>query len=219
MKSTVVYCDGDLLVCEKPRGLLSEGEGEQALPTYLNEYLREMGRKENVLCVHRLDRQTSGLMVYALHRTSAAELSRQIAQGGLEKEYLAVLCGRPAEKEGSLTDLLFFDRAKNRSFVVDRERKGVKRAELRYRLLEERAGASLVRIRLLTGRTHQIRVQFSSRGLPLRGDRRYGAPAEGFEMRLHSCALSLTHPRTGEALRFTSLPEWEEWPLDGLEEL
>jgi 23S rRNA pseudouridine1911/1915/1917 synthase len=219
MNPTIYYCDRDLLVCEKPSGLLSEGESADALPSVLNEYLRSLGRKETVFCVHRLDRETSGLMVYALHRDAAASLSRQITEGGFEKEYLAVLCGAPTEKRGRFDDLLFFDRTKNRSYTVKRERKGVKAAALTYEVVEERDGYALTRVRLLTGRTHQIRVQFSSRGFPLQGDRRYGAPVGETRMRLHAFRLSFDHPKTRERQSFTSLPLWEEWTLETLKDL
>ena len=137
--------------------------------------------------VHRLDKETTGLVVLARTQRTAAELSRSITEGLFQKEYLAAICGTPQEPEGCWTDLLFYDRNRGKSFVVDRKRGGVKEATLSYRVIESDGNRSVVRVRLHTGRTHQIRVQFSSRGLPLVGDRRYGAPAEeGRQLMLHA---------------------------------
>ncbi len=200
------FLDEQLAVCEKPAGLLSEGEGKDALPALL---AAQLGGE--VYPVHRLDRETSGLIVFARTKSAAAHLSRQLTDGTLQKEYLAVLCGVPQEKQARLSDLLFYDRRAGKSFVVKKERKGVKRAELDYEVLAEQSGRSLVRVTLLTGRTHQIRVQFAARKLPLVGDRRYGAPAEGASIALHSFHLSLTHPKTNEPMEFFSTPTREEF--------
>ena len=144
-------------------------------------------------------------MVYALKSESAARLSEAISQGRWEKTYIARLWGIPQEPNGRLCDLLYYDRARGKSFVVDRHRKGVKEAILDYETVAispDRA-TSTVRVSLLTGRTHQIRVQFASRGLPLCGDRRYGAPAEsGKALCLCAVSLSFEHPRSGERMSF-----------------
>ena len=194
----IIYRDNDICVCNKPCGVLSEGEGERALPSLLS---RELG-VSTVYPVHRLDRETRGLMVYALTKNAAAKLSAAIAAGELKKEYVAELCGVVEKSEDTLCDLLFYDRQRGKSFVVNRERRGVKRAELRYSLIETDGIYSKVRVKLITGRTHQIRVQFASRGLPLRGDRRYGAPADSGEFTLRSCYLSFAHPISGEIMEF-----------------
>ena len=207
----LLYCDPHLLVCHKPRLTLSEGEGATCLPTLLSAWLSERGEKSTaVYPVHRLDRETEGVMVFARTKQAAAGLSLAIAEDRLEKEYLALLCGCPPSPEGELTDLLFYDRTRSKSFVVTRERKGVKRAALTYRVLEERPPYTLVRVSLQTGRTHQIRVQFASRGMPLRGDRKYGAPREDVPLRLCACRLRFPHPITGERMEFTTEPE-EGW--------
>ena len=206
----ILYLDRDLLVSVKPRGILSEGTGDRCFPSLLAETLRERGEADAVYPVHRLDKETEGLMVYARTERGAAALSRAIVEGSLKKEYLAVVCGRPEEARGSLRDLLFYDRGRGKSFVVDRQRKGVKEALLDYELLASREGYSLLRIYLHTGRTHQIRVQFSSRGLPLCGDRRYGAPASEYALGLCAVLLSFPHPKNGEPLCFTYLPNTEE---------
>ncbi len=200
------YSDDQIVVCEKPFGTLSEGEGARALPSLLKKKLGG-----NIYPVHRLDRETTGLLVFARTSDAAAHLSRQITEGSLQKEYLAILCGTPDEPRGTLSDLLFYDRGRGKSFVVAKERKGVKRAELTYELLAEKGERSLVRVHLLTGRTHQIRVQFASRRLPLVGDRRYGAPADGAAHSLHSYHLSFTHPKDGTPMEFFSTPTGAEF--------
>ena len=128
-----------------------------------------------VFPVHRLDQAVGGVMVYAKTAQEAAHLTQAMGQGSMQKTYLAVLTGCPAERAGTLEDLLFHDRVKNKTYVVRRPRGGVKQARLHYEILAEQDGLSLARIRLETGRTHQIRVQFASRGLPLLGDGKYGS--------------------------------------------
>ena len=213
-KITVLSQDKDLAVCLKPRGVLSEGCEEGSMPVRLGA---QLGR--TVFPVHRLDRETEGLMVYACNCRAAAALSKTIAEGGLEKEYLAVVCGVPVEREGRLTDLLFYDRGRGKSFAVARPRKGVKEAVLDYTVLEVGEGRALLSIQLQTGRTHQIRVQFASRGLPLVGDRRYGAPKGEEPMALCSTHLRFPHPNGTRILdySFFPLPEegsaWQSWQL------
>lgn len=192
------YLDTQLVVCEKTRGLLSEGESEDSLPRLLREQLG----CEEIYPVHRLDRETEGLMVLALTAKAAAALSAQFASHTTEKEYEAEVHGIPAPATGEWRDLLFFDRTKNRAYTVKRSRRGVKEAILRYAVIDSTEGISRVRVRLLTGRTHQIRVQFASRGMPLVGDRRYGAPNTGRPMALRSCRLCFDHPETGERMCF-----------------
>lgn len=165
-----------------------------------------------VFPVHRLDRETGGVMVYAKTPAAAAALSAQITQKQMKKEYLALVHGQ-APDSGEMLDLLFYDRTKNKSFVVSKARKGVKEARLAYRTLcsEKRNGLpySLVQVRLLTGRTHQIRVQFASRQMPLAGDRRYGAKDDFPVLGLWAYRLSFFHPVSKEPLIFTQPPEEE----------
>ncbi len=201
----IIYIDEYVAVCEKPSGTLSEGEGENSLITLLSSELSSRGeRNTSVFPVHRLDKDTVGVTVYARSAAAAAALSAAITNGDFKKKYFAVLCGTPSEGEGELCDLLYYDRSRGKSFGVDRERRGVKSARLKYRLLQSERGFSLVEVELFTGRTHQIRVQFASRGLPLAGDRRYGAPKTDVE-KIALCAYSLTfpHPKSGEVLNFT----------------
>ena len=193
----IIFEDGDVIVCEKPSGILSEGEG--SMVDILGEHT------EQVFCVHRLDRETSGLMVYAKTSAAAASLSEQIRDSKFEKEYLALIEGAPEQDSGSFEDMLFYDRAKNKSFVVkgNKARRGVKRALLEYLVVSRGDGSSVVRVKLHTGRTHQIRVQFASRGMPLVADRRYGAkPSEQKTFSLRACAISFYHPKTKEKMNF-----------------
>ena len=198
MEIPILYSDKEIAVCLKPAGT----DSEAGLPALLS---RELNVQE-VFCVHRLDRDVGGVMVYALTRPAAAFLSREIQAGLFRKEYLAVIHGAPERDAAELRDLLFHDRAKNKSYVVKRPRAGVKEAALDYRLLGQCQGLSLLAVRLRTGRTHQIRVQFSSRSHPLVGDTRYGSPRRDADIALYSHALGFTHPKTREALRFTAPP-------------
>ena len=198
----ILYSDDSLVVCVKPAGV----DSERALPELLAETLGG-----SAFCVHRLDREVGGVMVYARTSGAAAALSRAITAGALEKEYLAVCEGTPDPPAGEMRDLLFHDPAKNKSYVVKRPRRGVREALLSYSLVEALPELSLVRVRLFTGRTHQIRVQFASRGLPLSGDARYGAKTRG-GIALWSHALRFPHPESGETLSFTvPAPDAPPW--------
>ena len=172
---------------------------------------------DTIYPVHRLDRTTQGVMVYALTENAARRLSAMIQQGRVEKTYLAVVEGVPEQARGEYADLLYFDRRKNKSYVVKRARKGVKQARLQYEVLQtiehEGQRLSLLKIQLLTGRTHQIRVQFASRKMPLVGDRRYGSHIPADHIQLCAARLSFTHPFTGEALCFSYDPTDEFFRL------
>ena len=198
MAIRILYEDKWLCLCVKEPGILSESSG---MPELLGE---QCGQEH--FPVHRLDRAVGGLMVYARDSKSAGRLSALVAERSFEKEYLAVLPGRPPEPEGVLKDLLFKDSAKNKSYVVQRMRKGVKEASLAYRVLEEQDGMSLVSVQLHTGRSHQIRVQFSSRGLPLLGDVKYGSRHKDCPIALWSHRLAFSHPMTGKHLDYSVLP-------------
>ena len=199
----ILYQDDRVLVCIKPAGLLSTDD-ENGLPQKLREYLGDS--TACIRTVHRLDAAVSGVMVYARSAMSASLLSEQIRDGKFQKEYLAVLHGAPDAPEGELTDLLWRNRSTRKTVVVTEPRKDAKQAVLRYRVLAQSGGMSLVRIRLLTGRTHQIRVQFSSRGLPLVGDRKYGTGTDDCPIALWSYRLCFFHPQTGAPLTFSQLP-------------
>ncbi|MBQ5746518.1 MAG: RNA pseudouridine synthase [Clostridia bacterium] len=191
----ILFENSDLAVIVKPVGIDSEKE----LPEKLCETLGG-----DFFTVHRLDMNVGGVMVYARNKKSAADLSRAITEGKMIKEYLALVHGVPDEK-GAFEDLLFKDSSKNKVFVVKRERKGVKRARLEYTRLIA-SDTSLVRIKLDTGRSHQIRVQFASRGFPLVGDRKYGAKDKATAPMLYSTRL--TFPYKSDTLTFESIPEW-----------
>ena len=189
-----------LVVCIKPVGVRAQGEAEADLPALLK---RQLGCE--IYPVHRLDQAVGGVMVFAKTAPAAAKLSQAMAEGTLQKEYLAVLERSPEQTEGELSDLLFHDRTKNKTYVVSRQRKGVKEAKLAYRVLDVQNGLCLVRIRLYTGRTHQIRVQFASRGMPLVGDGKYGSRKNAAAPALWSYALTL--PMGGAIARIRALPE------------
>ena len=189
-----------LVLCVKPVGVRAQGEAEADLPALLK---RQLGCE--IYPVHRLDQAVGGVMVFAKTAPAAAKLSQAIAGGELQKEYLAVLERSPEQTEGELSDLLFHDRTKNKTYVVSRQRKSVKEAKLAYRVLDVQNGLCLVRIRLYTGRTHQIRVQFASRGMPLVGDRKYGSRKNAASPALWSYALTL--PMGGAIARIRALPE------------
>ncbi len=202
----VLYSDKDIAVVIKPCGYLSEDAESGSVCALIREALAV----KDVFTVHRLDRDVSGIMVYALNGAAAAALTRAMLENEFEKVYLAIVHGMPKEPCGSMVDLLFKDSKKNKSYVVKRERKGVRRAELEYRLLESKDGLSLVRVKLCTGRSHQIRVQFASRRMPLYGDRKYGAPSAKSKIALFSHMLTFKHPN-GEKMTFSAFPFGETW--------
>ena len=199
----ILFEDADILVCIKPAGYLSEdSEAENSLPRTI---VRERSLSK-LFAVHRLDREVSGVMVYAKNKTAAAKLSAQVSDRSFEKEYLAVVEGVPVEDGATLTDLLFKDSRKNKSFVVDRKRAGVKEASLSYKTLAKGDGRALVRVKLHTGRTHQIRVQFASRKMPVLGDGKYGSTVRSGEIALASCMIKFKHPRTNKIVEFSYEP-------------
>lgn len=205
----ILYADAAVAVVVKPAGVLSQGDAENAMPALLQKRLGGA-----IFPVHRLDQPTGGVMVYARTQNAAAKLSAQMQSEAFGKEYLAVLDGTPEPAEGELHDLLFFDRQKGKSYAVRRKRAGVKDARLAYRVLAQAEGLTLVRVRLYTGRTHQIRVQFSSRGWPLTGDGKYGSRNNRCAPALWSAELHFAHPVTGETLTFRSQPpEAYPWTL------
>lgn len=205
----ILFEDKHLIFAVKPVGVLSQsGDGENMID------LLSDGSKE-IFPIHRLDKNVGGVMVFAKTKAAAGKLSAMVQNNEIKKEYLAVVCGKPEKESDVLQDLLFKDSSKNKSFVVKRMRKGVKKASLEYKTLgsvnDEKKTLSLLKILLHTGRTHQIRVQFSSRKLPLLGDARYGGKSQLCDIALWSHSLTLTHPFTGEELHFEFQPP-EEYP-------
>jgi 23S rRNA pseudouridine1911/1915/1917 synthase len=195
----LVYTDEHIIVCIKPAGALSTDE-----PGGVPELARlALGDPQaEVRTVHRLDRVVAGLMVLGRNSETASELSRQVRDREFEKEYVAVLHGCPSEPEGTLTDLLLRDKRECKTYVVQEPAKGVQEAILDYRVLSANDAFSKVGITLRTGRTHQIRCQFSSRGWPLVGDRKYSLNQDGCDIALWSHRVAFHHPATGQWMDF-----------------
>lgn len=193
----IMYADQQIAVCIKPVGLDSEAD----VPHSLSESL-----SGTFYPVHRLDKNVGGVMVYARTKAAAAALSKAIQENAMVKEYVALVHGTPPEC-GDWEDLLFKDSSKNKVFVVKRERRGVKKARMEFVRLTDH-NPSLVRIRLHTGRSHQIRVQFSSRGYPLVGDHKYGSRDDAPAPMLFSCKL--TFPLFGKTHCYEALPPWAQ---------
>ncbi len=192
----ILFEDDEIVVCLKPSGLPSEGTGGKTVLSLLSE--RESSPA--VFSVHRLDRETQGIMVFAKNSRAAAVLSGQITEKTFVKRYYAVVRGCPEPEKGELCDLLYRDKQKNKTYVVKRMRKGVREALLEYETKEKLDGFTLVDILLHTGRTHQIRVQFASRQMPLYGDGKYGGG--GGRLCLYAYRLEFNHPLTGEKMIF-----------------
>ncbi len=207
----IVYLDAAVLVCIKPPRVLSTDE-PGGMPELARTALGETNAE--LRTVHRLDRVVGGLMLLARGSQAAPELSRQIRCGEFEKEYLAVIHGCPEQPAGTFCDLLLRDKRECKTYVVQEPGKGVQEARLEYTVCAVREGCALVWIHLLTGRTHQIRAQFSARGLPLVGDRKYGIGDDAGEIALWSYGLAFTHPDTGEHMAYRHRPPAEyPWTL------
>ncbi len=196
-----IICNNEEFVTViKPFGVSSQENGRDGLPDIIKKELQ----LSEIYTVHRLDTVTSGVMVYAKTKKAAAVLSKGITDGTFQKEYLAVVHGEVSPEKGIMEDFLFKDSRKNKSFVVKSERKGVKKASLEYEVTEVKNGLSLVKIKLHTGRTHQIRVQFSSRRHPVYGDGKYGASDNIPFIALFSHRISFISPENGERVSFVS---------------
>ena len=198
----LIYQDKDIVVCVKPARVLSTDE-----PGGMPELVRNAlgNEKADVRTVHRLDRVVSGLMVLARSGAAASELSRQIREGSFQKEYLAVVHGKTLPRD-TLRDLLQRNKQERKTYIVTEPGKDVQEAILHYETLNSTDSLSRVRIRLETGRTHQIRAQFSGRGWPLVGDRKYSLLEDECEIALWSYRLAFCHPGTGEPMEFTLDP-------------
>ena len=209
----ILYKDRDLVVAVKPRGVLSEHKpGEDTMPSLLEA---EVGK---VWAVHRLDRAVGGVMVYARTAKAAAVISAAVQAGTLHKIYTAIVTGTPDPTEGEWRDYLYHDARQNKTFIADRARKGAKEAILRYRVTDRRSvdgqEFSRVSVELLTGRSHQIRVQFASRRHPLVGDGKYGSRQKAPFVALYATELSFPHPKNGRVMTFcTPVPNDFPWDL------
>lgn len=208
----ILYLDSDIVVCIKPVRVLSTDE-PGGLPDLIRQHLGD--EKADIRTVHRLDRVVSGVMVLARNAKAASELSRQIREDAFQKEYLAVIHGCPSEIHGTLTDLLYRDKVRKMTMVASEMAKGVQEAILDYEVLQQSENLSMVRILLRTGRTHQIRVQFSSRGMPLVGERKYAVLEDPCEIALWSHKIGFIHPKTGKWMEFFHNPPeiypWKVW--------
>ena len=220
----ILYEDKCLIVCEKPVGVESQVSSKNStdMPTLLSNYLRERGENEYIGVVHRLDTATGGAMIYSKREDITGKLSALVQSADYEKTYLAAVHGEPDEEIGEMRDLLYHDKMKNKSFVCAKKRAGVKEAILNYRTLQSVAcengeKISLVEIKLITGRTHQIRVQFASRKMPLLGDGKYGSRDNRTTCALWSYKVSFIHPITKKKIEVKSLPD-EKYPWDMLAE-
>ena len=198
----LIYQDQDIVVCVKPARVLSTDE-PGGVPELVRQALGD--ERADVRTVHRLDRVVSGLKVLARNAVAASDLSRQIREDIFEKEYLAVVHGVPFPS-GRMTDLLVRDKARKMTLVAKELGKGVQEAVLDYETLGTNDGLSRVRVKLRTGRTHQIRVQFSSRGFPLVGERKYSQLDDPCDIALWSYRLAFFHPTTGERMAFSLEP-------------
>lgn len=210
----ILYEDEELTVAIKPDRCSSEQLPDKS---GFADLLAQRNPNRYIGVVHRLDQGVGGVMVYARTPFAAAALSKAVQNQSLQKDYLAIIHGIPKEPSAKLCDLLFHDRYKNKTFVVDRVRKGVKEAILSYEVLEslehpEFGNLTLLSVKLYTGRTHQIRVQLSSRGYPLLGDRKYGAPSRA-PIGLFSYRLSFPHPKTNRIVSLSRLPCGTTWDL------
>ena len=202
----IIYYDNNIIVCIKPAGVISTDE-EGGMPQLLREALGD--ENADIRAVHRLDQVVSGLMVYAQSNAAASELSRQIRCGEFHKSYLAVVHGVPEERKGRFKDILLRSKEKRKTFVINKPARGAQNAILDYELLGSNGERSLVAIELITGRTHQIRAQFSHRRLPLLGDRKYGAGEDNCRIALWSYSLSFLNPETGKRMNFRVKPPRE----------
>lgn len=215
MELKILFEDKHLIVCDKPAGVTSQlGDGNiESLPHALSNYRKSRGENEYIGVVHRLDTVTSGLIVYAKSQKVCSALSNC----EYEKYYLTVVQGAPEEKEGTLNDWLFHDKMKNKSYIADSKRKSAKYAELEYDTLQTNNNLTLLKIKLITGRTHQIRVQFASRKMPIVGDGKYGSKENIDNIALHAYILRFKHPITGKMINMCSYPDKKKYPWNYFE--
>ncbi len=220
MKPTdILFEDNHLLVVNKPPNIpvQEDASGDTDLFNQLKDYIKiKYNKPGNVFLglVHRLDRPARGVMVFARTSKAASRLSDQFRKGTVEKEYLIITQGKLEKKSGKLIDYLYKDRNKNVVSVVDSTFEGGKKAILEYEVINRLKELNLVKVRLETGRSHQIRVQFQNAGTPLWGDQKYNPEATvGEQLALMSNRLKIEHPTSKEQLSF-SCPYPDEYPWD-----
>lgn len=213
---SILYEDEYLIGCVKPPGVLSELAECDNMVSRLKKYLCKKGENDYVALLHRLDKNVGGVMVFSKNKSATSKMAKLINERKLVKRYYAVVNGKPKESFGTYTDLLFKDSRKNKSYVVKRERKGVKKAVLDYEVKGFIDGKSLVLVTLQTGRTHQIRVQFASRKTPLTGDGKYGGSDNKCNIALFSTYIEFCHPITGKSIVISQNPP-KAYPFDMFE--
>lgn len=213
----ILHKDRDFLVCVKPQGIPSQHDLTESedMTSLLGECLREQGENDDIYVIHRLDRATGGVILYARNKAASAAFSRLVAdKSGFEKEYIAVVSGKPSENTGNMTDYLFKDSAQKKAFAVKGERKGAKLASLDYEVSKTvQIGEklfSLLNISLHTGRFHQIRVQLSSRGMPIYADGKYGSREKSPYFALWASKIAFTYK--GKRYKFESKPDLHTIP-------
>lgn len=211
----IFYEDNHVIVVEKPNNIPSQGDktGDEDMLTIIKKYIKEKYNKPGEVylgLVHRLDRPTGGVMVFAKTSKAAARLSEQIRNKQIEKKYMAVCDGKFDEEKDTWRDFLLKNERTNMSKVVEEVTKNAKEAVLDYEVISynEKTDLSTVKINLHTGRHHQIRVQFSSRGHSLFGDQKYGVRGRGKQLRLWAYYLSFIHPITKEKMEFEDIPDF-----------
>lgn len=216
----ILFEDNNLIICIKPVGILSQRDesGNENMQDILDKYFISQNSNSKAYVVHRLDKGVGGVMVYSKNQKTAAKLSSIITAGNFTKEYLAVINGVPDEPVAVLKDFLFKDSRKNKSYVVKKMRKGVKEASLEYNLIKtcdsKYGNISLIKVKLHTGRTHQIRVQFASRKMPLLGDGKYGSRDSNLNISLWSHHISFLHPVTNKLIDcYADMPDSFPWNL------
>ena len=215
---TILYEDNHIIVVMKPQGLPSCGDesGDDNMLEQVRRYVKEKYNKPGnvyIGLIHRLDRPTGGVMVFAKTSKAASRLAEQMRNGDFEKKYLAVLVGTPKEPKGTLVNYLKKNPVNNMVYICTQTTDGAKMASLEYRVLEEKGGYCLADIKLHTGRTHQIRVQMAGFSHPVYGDMRYGGEnAKKGNLALWAYSLTFTHPVTKERLRFMLEPPAENVP-------
>lgn len=208
----IIYEDNHIIVVEKPAGILSQADNSNDMDilTLVKRYIKEKYNKKGDVflgLVHRLDTVTSGLMVFARTSKAASRLSEQMRQNSIKKMYLAVFEEKINQKKGSYTDYLIKDTKRNIVKTTSNKNEG-KLAMLNYEVLETIDNKSLVKIELITGRSHQIRVQFSSRSYHIYGDAKYGAKNKDKKsIALYAYELSIIHPTKKEEMIFKSIPK------------
>ena len=222
---TVIYEDNHIIVVLKPQNVACcpDESGDDNLLDCIKRYIKQKYSKQGnafVGLVHRLDRPTGGVMVFAKTSKAAARLTEQMKTGGFEKKYLTVLCGVPNRPLATLENYLRKNSVTNTVYVCTQSEEGAKFAALDYKVLEEKDGLSLAEVTLHTGRTHQIRVQMSAINCPVYGDMRYGGDkAVKGKLALWAYLLRFTHPTTGEKMCFKVEPPvdegvWKRFKID-----